>query len=96
MIVISPHSGEVIAQAIFSIARFISVSTTGNVIYLAASESKVYQSTDDGVTWSRILLTATENGWMVTKAVKVLMSLSDKTTDVAWTVEAESGYAKTT
>jgi hypothetical protein len=58
----------------------LSVSTDG-VIYLISEYTSVYQSTDDGLTWSRMFNVAI--GWMCRQVIKVS---TYSNTDVLWAV----------
>jgi hypothetical protein len=73
--------GDVIAQTKTLFPTILSISTDG-VIYLADFRTGVYQSTDDGVTWSHVFKVA--DGW---QCVQVIRVSSDSNTQVFWTSE---------
>jgi hypothetical protein len=58
------QSGDVIQQTNVSRPSYLSVSTDG-VIYLISDDTSVYQSTDDGLTWSHMFNVT--DGWSVGK-----------------------------
>jgi hypothetical protein len=58
----------------------LSVSSDG-VIYLISAHTIVYQSTDDGLVWSRMF--SVTDGWRCLQVIKVS---TDSNTDVLWTV----------
>ena len=80
-VVTMSQSGDVIQQTNVSMPSYLSVSTDG-VIYLISDNYKiVYQSTDDGLTWSRMFNVT--DGWECWQVIKVS---TDSNTDVLWTV----------
>jgi hypothetical protein len=74
------QSGDVIQQTNVSQPSYLSVSTDG-VIYLISELTSVYQSTDDGLTWSRMFNVT--DGWECWQVIKVS---TDSNTDVLWTL----------
>ena len=80
-VVVMSESGNVITKHTQMIApRYLSVSND-DIIYLADWETGVYQSTDDGVSWS--LVFNLTNEWHCWQAIKVTTDHSD---DI-WTLE---------
>jgi hypothetical protein len=73
------HSGDVIQHTNVLRPTYLSVSTD-DVIYLISADTNVYQSTDDGLTWSHVF-TVTD-GWQCQQVIKVS---TDSNTDVLWT-----------
>ena len=63
----------------------LSVSSD-DIIYLADSETGVYQSTDDGVSWS--LVFESTDGWYCRQVIKVTTDHSDD----FWTLERSYNY----
>ena len=84
------HSKKVVAMSEFgkvittstqmTLPRYLSVSSD-DIIYLADMETGVYQSTDDGVSWS-LVFKSTE-GWHCWQVIKVITDHSDD----FWTLE---------
>jgi hypothetical protein len=81
-VVVMTQRGDVIAQTKTLFPACLSVSTD-DVIYLADYRTGVYQSTDDGVTWSHVFKVA--DGWQCVHVIKVS---SDSNTQVFWTAES--------
>jgi hypothetical protein len=79
-VVLLTQQGTCISKSATPCPYQLSISTDG-VIYLSNNGS-VYQSTDDGVTWSHVFNVA--HGWECWQAVKVS---SDDNTQVFWTVD---------
>ena len=86
-VVTMSRSGDVIQQTNVSQPRYLSVSTDG-AIYLVSYDTSVYQSTDDGLTWSRMFNVT--DGWDCEQVIKVS---TDGDTDVMWTL-VESAEAR--
>jgi hypothetical protein len=80
VIVTMSQSGDVIQRTNVSWPTYLSVSTDG-VIYLISAETSVYQSTDDGLTWS-LMLNVTDG----LRCYQVIKVSTDSTTDVLWTL----------
>jgi hypothetical protein len=80
-VVVMTQRGDVIAQTKTLFPIRLSISTD-DVIYLADYRTGVYQSTDDGVTWSHVFKVA--DGW---QCVQVIRVSSDSNTQVFWTSE---------
>jgi hypothetical protein len=83
-VVTMSQSGDVIQQTNVSQPSYLSVSTDG-VIYLISEYTSVYQSTDDGLTWSRMFNVT--DGWQCWQVIKVS---TDSNTDVLWTLVVRS------
>ena len=85
-VVVMSESGKVIAThtQMTEPQRFI--VSNDNIIYLVDSETGVYQSTDDNVSWSLVFKPI--EGWHCRQVIKVTTDYSDD----FWTLE-ESGYA---
>jgi hypothetical protein len=79
------QSSKVIQQTNILQPSSLSVST-GNAIYLISAGTSVYQSTDDGLTWSRMF--DVSDGW---KCWQVIKASTDTDTDVLWTVVKSFG-----
>jgi hypothetical protein len=79
-VVTMSQSGDVIQQTNISEPSHFSVSTDG-VIYLISEWTSVYQSTDDGLTWSH-MFNVTDD-WQCYNVNKVS---TDSNTDVLWTL----------
>jgi hypothetical protein len=79
-VVTMSQSGDVIQQTNVSQPNKLSVSTDG-VIYVISEYTSVYQSTDDGLTWSHMFNVI--DGWECWQVIKVS---TDSNTDVLWTV----------
>jgi hypothetical protein len=79
-VVTMSQSGDVIQQTNVSNPRNLSVSIDG-VIYLISDCTSVYQSTDDGVTWSHMFTVS--DGCECWQVIKVS---TDSNTDVVWTL----------
>jgi hypothetical protein len=79
------QSGKIITQTQMTDPRRLSVSTD-NVIYLADWESGVYQSTDDGESWS--LVFKSPDGGECLQVIKVIIDHSDH----FWTIEWKDNY----
>ena len=74
-VVVMSESGKVITtHTQMTVPRFLSVSND-NIIYLADMETGVYQSTDDGVSWS--LVFKSTDGWYCWQVIKVTTDHSD-------------------
>jgi hypothetical protein len=89
------QSGDVIQQTNVSHASYLSVSTDG-VIYLTSLSrpnkawlSSVYQSTDDGLTWSH-MFNISDDFW----CNQVIKVSTDRNTDVLWTKAMPSGECR--
>jgi hypothetical protein len=79
-VVTMSQSGDVIQKTHILDPDFFSVSTDG-VIYLISKWTIVYQSTDDGLTWSPTF--EVTDGWQCRQVIKMS---TDSHTDVLWTV----------
>ena len=80
-VVVMSESGKVITtHTQMTDPRYISVSCD-DIIYLADYKTGVYQSTDDGVSWS--LVFKSTDGWHCEQVIKVTTDLSDD----FWTLE---------
>ena len=81
-VVTMSQSGDVIQQTNVLLLRpnCLSVSTD-DVIFLIGNYTSVYQSTDDGLTWSHMFNVT--DGWRCYQVIKVS---TDSNTDVLWTV----------
>ena len=80
-VVVMSKSGEVITtHTQMASPRYLSVSND-DIIYLADSQTGVYQSTDDGVSWS--LVFKSTDGWHCYHVIKVTTDHSDD----FWTLE---------
>ena len=80
-LVVMSESGEVIAtHTRMTKPRYLSVSSD-DIIYLADYRTGVYQSTDDGVSWS--LVFKSTDGWYCIQVIKVTTDHSDD----FWTLE---------
>jgi hypothetical protein len=79
-IVTMSQAGDVIQHTNVSMPTNPSMSTD-DVIYFTSAGTSVYQSTDDGLTWSRMFTVA--DGWQCCQVIKVS---TDSNTDVLWTV----------
>ena len=80
-VVVMSESGEVIStHTQMTEPRYLSVSSD-DIIYLADWETGVYQSTDDGVSWS--LVFKSTDGWHCEQVIKVTTDHSDD----FWTLE---------
>jgi hypothetical protein len=73
------RSGDVIRQTDAFRPWYLSVSTDG-VIYLIHNQKDVYQSTDEGLTWSHVFNVS--GGWRCWQVIKVS---TNSNTDVLWT-----------
>jgi hypothetical protein len=82
-------SGTVMTETEMKNPRMLSVSTD-DVIYLADFESGVYESRDEGVSWSKVLESGGD-GWGCWEVIKV--KTSDDCDDL-WTLENKSMYGK--
>jgi hypothetical protein len=89
------QSGDVIQLTNVSHASYLSVSTDG-VIYLTSLSrpnkawlSIVYQSTDDGLTWSH-MFNISDDFW----CNQVIKVSTDRNTDVLWTKAMPSGECR--
>ena len=81
MVVVMSESGKVITKHTrMTSPRHLSVSSD-NIIYLADYKTGVYQSTDDGVSWS--LVFKSTDGWHCREVIKVTTDHSDD----FWTLE---------
>jgi WD40 repeat protein len=80
-VVVMTRRGDVIAQTKSLFGIRLSVFTD-DVIYLADYRTGVYQSTDDGVTWSHVFKVA--DGWDCIQVTKVSC---DSIKQVFWTIE---------
>jgi hypothetical protein len=80
-VVLLTQRGKVIAQTTTSCPYRLSISTD-DVIYHADCSTGVYQSIDDGVTWSHVFKVA--DGCECCQVVKVS---SDNNAQVFWTVD---------
>ena len=80
-VVVMSESGKVITtHSLMTSPRCLSVSND-DIIYLAYSQTDVYQSTDDGVSWS--LVFKSTDGWHCEQVIKVTNDHSDD----FWTLE---------
>jgi hypothetical protein len=79
-VVTMSQSGDVIQQTNISQPSYFSVSTDG-VIYIISLYKSVYQSTDDGLTWSCMFKVT--DGWQCWQVIRVS---TDSNTDVLWTL----------
>jgi hypothetical protein len=79
-VVTMSQSCDVIQKTNLSQPTWLSVSTDG-VIYLISDCASVYQSTDNGVTWSHMFNVT--DGW---KCYQVIKASTDSNTDVLWTL----------
>jgi hypothetical protein len=73
------RSGDVIQHINISRPIHFSVSTDG--VILIHTDTSVYQSTDDGLTWSHMFNVS--DGWEFYQVIKVS---TDSNTEVLWTV----------
>jgi hypothetical protein len=80
-VVVMTRNGEFVTQ-INNLAPSRFYISPDDVIYLANFERGVYQSTDDGVTWSHVLEVAAD--W---KCVQVIKVSSEINMNTFWTVE---------
>ena len=80
-VVVMSRSGDVIAHTQMTGPLCLSVSTD-DVICLADRKSGVYQSRDDGVTWSHVF--KSPDGWQCWQVIRVSR---DRHTDDWWTLE---------
>jgi hypothetical protein len=80
-VVAMTRHGYVIQHTMRFVPNWLSVSLE-DVIYLADARSGVYQSTDDGVTWSLVFKPA--GGWRCAHAIQVS---TDSHTNVFWSAE---------
>ncbi len=80
-VVTMTRQGHIIQHTKGFVPNYFTVSAD-NVIYVAVTRSGVYQSTDDGVTWSLVFKLADD--WGCAHAIKVS---TDSNTDVFWTAE---------
>jgi hypothetical protein len=78
-VVTMSQSGDVIRQTDAFRPWYLSVSTDG-VIYLIHNQTDVYQSTDEGLTWSHVFNVS--GGWNCDQVIKVS---TNSNTDVLWT-----------
>ena len=84
-VVVMSESGKVITtHTQMTEPRFLSV-LYDNTIYLADWKTGVYQSTDDGISWS-LVFTSTD-GWHCLQVIKVTTDHSDD----FWTLEESNG-----
>ena len=84
VVIMSAETGEVITtHNQIADPQFLSVSNDG-IIYYADMKTGVYQSTDDGVSWSHVFNST--DGWHCRQVIKVTTDHSDD----FWTLE-ESG-----
>jgi hypothetical protein len=86
-VVLLSRSGDVIQQSNVSHASYFSVSTDGVIYLTSLSEvpvltwlSRIYQSTDDGLTWSP-MFNVSDEFW----CYQVIKVSTDSNTDVLWT-----------
>jgi hypothetical protein len=79
IVVTMSRSGDVIRQTNVFKTGCLSVSTNG-VIYLIHKQEDVYQSTDEGLTWSHVFNVPLD--WKYEQVIKVS---TDSNTDVLWT-----------
>jgi hypothetical protein len=86
-VVVMTQRGDVIAQTNTLVPFRLSISTD-DVIYLADYRTGVYQSIDDGVTWSHVF--NVDDGWHCVQVIKVS---SGSNTQVFWTTEMLSADA---
>ena len=85
-VVVMSESGKVITtHTHMTLPRYLSVSSD-DIIYLADSQTGVYQSTDDGVSWS--LVFKSTDGWHCDQVIKVTTDHSDD----FWTLEQSGEY----
>ena len=81
-VVVMSESGKVITtHTQMTLPQYLSVSSD-NIIYLADSETGVYQSTDDGISWSLVFKSTDE--WHCWQVIKVTTNHCDD----FWTLEA--------
>ena len=74
-VVVMSESGKVIStHTQMAGPGYLSVSSDG-IIYLADSETGVYQSTDDGISWS--LIFKSTDGWHCNQVIKVTIDHCD-------------------
>jgi hypothetical protein len=78
-VVTMSRSGYVIRQTDVFRPWYLSVSTDG-VIYLIHKQEDVYQSTDEGLTWSHVFIVS--GGWRCWHVIKVS---TNSNTEVLWT-----------
>ena len=84
VVIMSAETGEVITtHTQIANPQFLSVSNDG-IIYCADMKTGVYQSTDDGVSWSLVFSSTYE--WQCTQVIKVTTDHIDD----FWTVEESS------
>ena len=79
-VVVMSESGKVITTHKMTSPQCLSVSND-DIIYLTDSETGVYQSTDDGVSWSLVFKPI--EGWHCLQVIKVTTDRSDD----FWTLE---------
>ena len=85
-VVVMSESGKVITtHTQITEPQWLSVSND-DIIYLADSKTGVYQSTDDGVSWS--LVFKSTDGWHCWQVIKVTTDHSDN----FWTLEYNNNY----
>jgi hypothetical protein len=82
-IVTMSRSGAIISSANIEHVRSVSVSAD-NTIYVACRKYGVYQSTDDGITWSHLF--SSPDGFDFKQVIKVSTSV-DLNTDTFWALE---------
>jgi hypothetical protein len=80
-VVVMTRNGKLVAQT-NNVAPSRFYVSSDDVIYLANFERGVYQSTDDGVTWSHVFKVADD--WECSQVIKVS---SESDTDTFWTLE---------
>ena len=86
-VVVMSESGKVITtHTQMTKPQHLSVSSD-DIIYLADYETGVYQSTDDGVSWS--LVFKSTDGWHCYQVIKVTTDHSDD----FWTLEKSDNYS---
>ena len=86
-VVVMSESGKVITtHTQMTKPQHLSVSSD-DIIYLADYETGVYQSTDDGVSWS--LVFKSTDGWHCWQVIKVTTDHSDD----FWTLEKSDNYS---
>ena len=81
VVVISETGQVIVSHSQMAEPQHLSVSND-DIIYLADYKTGVYQSTDDGVSWS-LVFNATDNAWHCVQAIKVFSNHGDD----FWTLE---------
>ena len=82
-VMVFTETGNFISSTQFILVNRLSVSSD-NSIYLCDNVTRVYQSTDDGISWSIVFnSTDVDGGWLCTGTIKV----PNKSSDDFWTLE---------